>query len=246
MVFAAGLGTRLRPLTDRIPKALVPIGGKPLLGLLLGKLKESGFDEVVVNVHHLADQVVSYLRTDPGLGVRAAISDERERLLETGGAILKARELLGEGPFLVHNVDILSNLDFGWLVSNSVPDALANLVVSERETQRYFLFDEGMRLRGWTNLATGEVRSPFPDLDPSACRKYAFAGIHLVSGGIFKVFDQDGWKDRFSITDFYISECAKHPIHGVLPPGLRMMDVGKVSSLEEAQRFLGEREDEVR
>jgi N-acetyl-alpha-D-muramate 1-phosphate uridylyltransferase len=136
-------------------------------------------------------------------------------------------------------VDILSDLDIRWFISQAAPDALATIIVSERKTQRYFLFDDdSMRMVGWTNTATGEVRSPFGDIDPEKYRKLAFAGIHCISGDIFKVFDEDGWGDRFSITDFYIRECGRHLIRGVVPPDFHLLDVGKVETLSVAEDFL--------
>lgn len=238
MIFAAGLGTRLKPITDTLPKALVPIDGKPLLYRVVSKLKEAGFSDFVINVHHFPDSIIGYTHEQGDFGVNVRFSDERDFLRETGGGIKFARPLLEGGPFLVHNVDILSDLDVDWFVSQARPDALSNILVSDRRTQRYFLFDDGMRLVGWTNLATGEVKSPYGDIDPSRFRKYAFSGIHYVSDGIFKVFDEDGWGDRFSITDFYIKECDRHPIYGVVPQDLHLIDVGKFETLSEADDFV--------
>ncbi len=209
MIFAAGLGTRLRPLTDTMPKALVPVGGKPLLLRVVEKLKDAGFDDFVINVHHFADMIEDYVRANGNFGVRVAFSDERDLLRDTGGGILHARNLLlgdkapdmsasscveveseagaeaTDGFFLVHNVDIISNLDIRWFCSQARPEALAVLLVSERQSSRYLLFDDSMRLVGWTNVRTGEVKSPYRDLDVSKCHRYAFSGIHLVSDRIF-------------------------------------------------------------
>ena len=283
LVFAAGLGTRLRPLTDTMPKAMVPVAGKPLLGHVLDRLTSSlacreadRLTEVVVNVHHFPDQIISYLSSrDWGVPVR--VSDERDFLRDTGGGLLYAEPLLHGDRVLIHNVDILSNLDFRWLLAQAPADALSTLVVSERPTQRYFLFreepacssaiqssplctdsraDVKLRLVGWTNVATGEVRTPFPDLDVASCRKLAFAGIHLVSPQIFQAFRSLGFAPaavptapvpdssapaaplKFSITDFYLAACARYPIYGVVPPDFRMMDVGKVDTLAAAETFL--------
>ena len=147
MVFAAGLGTRLRPLTDTMPKALVPIAGKPLLYHVMNKLRTAGYDEFIVNVHHFPEQIKEYLA---GTDFNYKISDESRELLETGGGILHAEDLIlpSEEPFLVHNVDIVSNLDIAWLREKTRPEALATLVVSDRPTRRYLLFDEDMRLVG--------------------------------------------------------------------------------------------------
>ena len=233
MIFAAGLGTRLRPLTDTMPKALVPVCGQPLLYHVLTKLVAAGYDDIIVNVHHFPDQIIDYLCIHD-FGAHITISDEREFLRETGGGIKHVRPLLTE-PFLVHNVDIVSNLDLRWLREQHRPDALATLVVSERKTQRYFLFDDDGRLKGWTNVATGEVRSPFPDIDPEQCRKLAFAGIHLISPAIFDAFDKLGFGDRFSIMDFYLKACADYPVYAAVPPDFRMVDVGKFDQLSDAE-----------
>ena len=237
MIFAAGLGTRLRPLTDTIPKALVPICGKPLLAHVLEKLASSGYDEIVVNVHHFAWQIRDYLSAHD-FGVKISISDETSLLLETGGAIAHARPLLEASdlePFLVHNVDIFSDLDLEWFRSEWRPDAFATLLVSERQTKRYFLFDEENRLVGWTNLETGEVRTPYQGLDAKKCRRLAFAGIHNISPEIFSLFEPYGLGGRFPIVDFYLRACREHPIYGVVPGQLKMIDVGKLDSLHEAE-----------
>lgn len=238
LIFAAGLGTRLKPFTDTMPKALVPVGGKPLLYHVINKLKASGFDEVVINVHHFADSIIEYVHGEDDFGIKVSFSEERDLLRETGGGISHARIFLDGGPFLVHNVDILSDLDLAWFVSKADPNAVSNILVSDRKTQRYLLFDNDMRMVGWTNISTGEVKTPYSDLDPEKCHRYAFDGIHLISDGIFHIFDEDGWGERFPIMDFYIAECARHTIRGILPDSLRLIDVGKVDSLKEAEELL--------
>lgn len=238
MIFAAGLGTRLRPLTDTLPKALVSVGGTPLLGHVLQKLSSFGYDDIVVNVHHFADDITAYVNSLDFPG-KISISDERDFLRETGGGILHARHLLqGSGDFLVHNVDILSNVDLGWLRSCAKPDAISTILVSERKTQRYLLFDGTMRLVGWTNLATGQVKSPYGTIDPTKYKMLAFAGIHCMSDDIFRAFDNEKVDDRFPIIDFYISVCDRYPIYGVQAPGLKIMDIGKIETLSTAEAFL--------
>ena len=237
MVFAAGLGTRLKPITDTMPKALVPVGGQPLIAHVLEKLVAAGFDDVTVNVHHFAEMIRKYLEEND-FGAKIGISDESGRLLETGGGIANAEPLLRGEDFLVHNVDILSDVDLGWVRAQARPDALATLLVSDRKTSRYLLFDDDMRLAGWTNVATGEVRSPIPGFDPSRCRRLAFAGIHFFSHRIFDAFREFGMPERFPIMDFYLSACGKYPIYGALPATLRLIDVGKLSSLAEAEAFV--------
>lgn len=237
MVFAAGLGTRLRPLTDTMPKALVPVAGKPLLYHVMNKLRRAGYDEFIVNVHHFPEQIREYLASTD---FKVQISDESEDLLETGGGILHAEKLIlpCQEPFLVHNVDIVSNLDLAWLQEKTRPEALATLVVSDRPTRRYLLFDDGLRLVGWTDTATGEVRSPHPGLDASKYRKLAFAGIHNLSPRIFECMRTHGFSGRFPIMEFYLKVCASEPIYGAIPENLQLVDAGKLESLAPAEEII--------
>lgn len=243
MIFAAGLGTRLKPITDTLPKALVPVCGKPLIEHVARKLKASGVESAVVNVHHFADMIEEWADGQDIMPME--ISDEREMLLETGGGVLHARPYLeGCGHFIIHNVDIISDLDIRWLASRSRPDAMATLLVSDRATSRYLLFDpDTMRLKGWTNVSTGEVRSPYPDLDVAKCRRLAFSGIHIMSDSVFDALEEysishgiDSRNPRFPIMDFYISACASHEIRGVEAHGLHLVDVGKLDTIEIAER----------
>lgn len=243
LIFAAGLGTRLKPITDTLPKALVPVCGKPLIEHVARKLKASGVESAVVNVHHFADMIEEWAAGQDIMPME--VSDEREMLLETGGGVLHARPYLeGCGHFLIHNVDIISDLDIGWLASQIRPDAMATLLVSDRVTSRYLLFDpETMRLKGWTNVATGEVRSPYADLDVAKCRRLAFSGIHIMSDTVFEALEEyaeshglDSRNPRFPIMDFYISACASHEIRGVEAHDLHLVDVGKLDTIEIAER----------
>ena len=236
MIFAAGLGTRLRPLTDTRPKALVPVGGRTLLEHTLMRLKAAGADRVVVNVHHFASQITDFLSANAGFGMDIRVSDETDMLLDTGGGIKAAAGLFDpSSPILIHNVDILSNVDLtAFYAANAANDA--TLLVSGRSTTRYLLFDDGMRLVGWTNTATGEVRSPYPAEVTSSARRYAFSGIHLFSPRLFPLFDM--FPDKFGIIDFYLSVCDKVAIRGCADDGLRLMDVGKLGMLAEAEEFV--------
>lgn len=237
MILAAGLGTRLKPLTDNLPKALVTIGDETLLSIAAHRLIEGGADSLVINLHHFAGMIAGYVRREHGFGVPVDLSYEDDGPLDTGGGILHAeRYLRGSGHFLVHNVDILSNLDIAGLVSRARPDALATVVVSERESPRQLLFDEGMRLVGWTDLRTGEVRSPFPGLDAGNCLHRAFAGIHYMSDSVFDVMRALGEPEAFPIVGFYLAAAAEHLICGYEPEGLEIVDVGKMATLEEARR----------
>lgn len=230
MIFAAGLGTRLKPLTDTMPKALVSVGGQPLLWHIVMKLKTAGFERIVVNVHHFAQQIVDYLKLNDNFGLDISISDESDKLLETGGGIKKARPLFDPcEPILIHNVDILSNLDL-----TAVEGSATTLVVSWRQTKRYLLFDDNLYLKGWTNVETGEVRGAVTDA--GKYRKMAFSGIHILHPSLLPLMDE--WPDRFPIMDFYLKVCGSYPIRGYEPLGFRLMDVGKLDTLHEAERFL--------
>ena len=247
MIFAAGLGTRLKPITDTLPKALVPVCGRPLLEHVCRKLKKSGIDEAVVNVHHFADKIEQWIQQQDIMCLK--VSDERSCLLETGGAVLHAREYLkGCGTFLIHNVDILSDLDLDWFAAKVRPDAMATLLVSDRKSSRQLLFDpQTMRLVGWRNNSTGEIRSPYSDLDPEACVALAFSGIHIMSDKIFDIMKKytqthglciSSMPSRFPVIDFYLWACAYHNIYGVKAENLHLIDVGKLDSLEDAECFL--------
>lgn len=234
MIFAAGLGTRLKPLTDTMPKALVRVGGEPLLWHVVQKLKAAGYERIVVNVHHFAQQIVDYLKANDNFGLDIRISDESDQLLETGGGIKKALPLFDpQEPILIHNVDILSNLDL-----TQLPMDTPLLVVSQRQTKRYLLFDDDMRLQGWTNIETGEVKGNISSLSPlSPLKKLAFSGIHIFHPSLSPLLAE--WPDRFPIMDFYLKACGSHLIRGYEASGLRLLDVGKLDTLEEADKFIG-------
>ena len=236
LIFAAGLGTRLRPITDTMPKALVPVAGVPMLQRVLCRLRDAGIDSFVVNVHHFAEQIVAFL-AEHDFGVPVAISREEREPLETGGGIRHAAPLLAssEGRFLVHNADILSDLDINWFLRQDAPENLATLLLVDAPADRYLLFDEQMRLAGWTNVRTGEVKSPYlPDFDPAQYRRYSFCGIHVVSEAVFE--KMAAWPDKFSIIDFYLAECAAGTIRGVVAPDLHLIDIGSPEKLAEAQQ----------
>jgi len=237
MIFAAGLGTRLKPLTDTIPKALIPIAGKPLLEHVILKLKAAGFNEIIVNVHHFPDQVIDFLHSRNNFDIRIEVSDERSLLLDTGGAVRKAAWFFDDGkPFLVHNVDILSNLDLKALYDEHCASrSLATLVVSKRDTFRYLLFDDDKRLCGWINEKTGETK-PVVFQDITCFNKLAFSGIQMLSPEIFTLMDN--LNPRFPIMDFYLSNARSQMIKGFIPADFRMMDVGKLDVLDEAERFV--------
>ena len=266
MIFAAGLGTRLKPLTDTLPKALVPLAGKPLLQWQIERLKAAGITDIVVNVHHFPDMIIKYLHDNDNFGCRIAVSDERDMLLETGGGLRKAEEKFrslgvlisaeasndysqanvqefrssGEG-ILVCNVDILSNIDIPTLLNAYNPDEMGVVVVSERDTQRYLLFDDNNCLCGWTNIATGEVRGPisnnqYPIANP---RSLAFSGMQVLNPRIFEAMDKVVAEkgEKFSLIDLYLSIAEKEILKAFIPENYRMMDVGKINQLSEAEAF---------
>lgn len=239
MIFAAGLGTRLKPLTDSIPKALVPISGKTLLEHVILKLKSAGFDEIIVNVHHFPDLIIDFLRANNNFDIRIEVSDERGFLLDTGGGVKKASWFFEDGkPFLVHNVDILSNVDLKALYHQHLrTNSLATLVVSKRDTFRYLLFNDDLQLKGWINEKTGETK-PADLRKPELFNKLAFSGIQIMSPGIFELMkDLDG---KFPIMDFYLSNMNKNTISGFVPADYKMLDVGKLNVLDEAERFVNQ------
>ena len=260
MIFAAGLGTRLKPLTDTLPKALVPVCGRPLIEHVARKLFSVGIDEAVVNIHYFADKVEQWVgsqewivteKEEKGAGkMLVEISDERELLLETGGAVLHARRYLeGCGRFLIHNVDILSNCDVRWFGQQVKDDALASLLVSDRRTTRFLLFaPDTMRLVGWMNTDTGDYSVTSPDIVPQECRALAFSGIHILSDRIpalmqeyvvEKGLPQDEEKGtRFPIMSFYMWLAAKCPVYGVVARNLEFIDVGKLDALKPAEEFV--------
>lgn len=235
MIFAAGLGTRLRPITDTMPKALVKVGGVPMLERVLRKLQSAGIGSFVVNTFHFAEQIESFLDRNGNFGAEVAVSRETGGPFETGGGIFHARKQLEGGRFLVHNVDILSDLDVQAFLKLDVPGSLATLLLTDSPADRYLLFDDDMRLAGWTNVRTGEVKSPYPDFYPSRYRRYSFCGIHILSDEVFPLMEEDGWPEKFSIIDFYLRHAAERPIYGVVADKLRLIDIGSPEKLAEAE-----------
>ena len=238
LIFAAGLGTRLRPITDNMPKALVPVGGVPMLERVLLKIKACGISEFVVNVHHFSSQIREFLESRDNFGVDVKLSEESGEPLETGGGIRHAQPLLeGGGRFLVHNVDILSDISLKDLIASDRPDAIATLAVREADADRYLLFDDDMRLVGWTNVRTGEVKAAVPDLNPDACHRYSFCGIHIISDDIFPLMAS--WPDKFGIIDLYLSIAAAYPIYGHIVKNPTLIDIGSPEKLAEAEILFG-------
>ena len=236
-IFAAGLGTRLKPLTDTMPKALVPVGGKPLLAHVIEKLKAAGCKKIVINIHHFGDMIIDYVKSQNNFGVEILFSDERQMLLETGGAIKHAVDLLGDEPFLIHNVDILSNVDLKALIAaHNESGSAATLLVSKRNSSRALLFNAEGNLTAWTNKNTGEVKTPYENVEIARLEEFAFSGIHIFSPRLFKYFG--AYPEKFSIIDFYLNTCKDEKIKAYTQEGLQLLDVGKLDSLERAEKFL--------
>lgn len=257
MIFAAGLGTRLKPLTDRIPKALVRVGGKPLIEYVLKNLVAAGSKRIVVNVHHFANQIIEYLQQND-FGVDIRVSDETEMLLDTGGGIKNAAPFFNTSePVLIHNVDILSNVDLRALYNYACEAEIeqkvdAVLLVSLRKTKRYLIFNKDMRLVGWTNVDTGEVKSPYETLHELTFTQpydnnnvtneqygytlFAFSGIHVIGNKVFEAMDECSAK--FPIMDFYLQYAKDLHFVGKVKNNLKLMDVGKLDTLAEADAFV--------
>jgi len=205
------------------------------------RLKNQGFMDLVINIHHFGQQIIDFLEAKDCFDIHIAVSDERDEVLETGGGILKASDLLDDGePFLVHNADILTNLDLQQLYhDHKESGADATLLVGQRDTSRYLIFDPNHRLCGWTNKTTGEVKPQGFVYQPDYHQPWAFGGIHVISPSLLHKMKGDGWSGKFSIIPFYLSVCQSalimaHPI----PSSCYWFDIGKHETLEQAEKFL--------
>ena len=240
MIFSAGLGTRFKPWTDTHPKALAVVHGKSLLQRNIEYLQQYGITEVVVNVHHFADQLIEAIMKNKGWGSQITISDERDELLETGGGLLKAKEFFNPGEkFITCNADILTDLDINKLISfHNDKKALITFGVTQRKTSRYLLFDENDRLCGWRNAKTGEekitrhaasVEGPVVKVDK------AYSCVVVFEYDIFRLMEEKGFTGKFSLIDVYLSLAPDHLIFGYDHSGDRLVDVGKPDSIGVAE-----------
>jgi MurNAc alpha-1-phosphate uridylyltransferase len=233
MIFAAGLGSRLKPWTDHHPKALAVVNGKSLLQRNIEYLQQHGITEVIINVHHFAAQIIGAIETNQGWGSQVTVSDEAAEVLETGGGLKKAAWYFeGEKDFVVMNADILTDMDLTAMITgHQQKGSLATLAVSERDTSRYFLFDEQDVLSGWRNVKSGEekiVRNAEP------LTQKAFSGIHVIDMALLKMITQSG---KFSMVDVYLDLAKNNTISSFDHTGGKLIDVGKPESISKAESF---------
>jgi N-acetyl-alpha-D-muramate 1-phosphate uridylyltransferase len=234
MIFAAGLGTRLKPFTDHHPKALAQVNGKTLLEHTIRYLQSFDIRDVVINVHHFPDQIEALLEQEDGFGSRIQISDERGMVLETGGGLKHAAPFFSNEDFVVINVDIRTNLDLKRIIaSHQQSGALATLAVMQRDSSRELLFDQDMQLCAWHNKNSGEIKTARAATGLSA---FSFSGIHVINTAIFPHITQEG---KFSIIDTYLQLAATLPVKGYDHSGDLLIDVGKPESLEKAALLFG-------
>jgi NDP-sugar pyrophosphorylase family protein len=232
MILAAGLGTRFKPWTDHHPKALAMVNGKSLLQRNIEYLRSYGIRDIVVNVHHFAEQIEEALAVNRGWGSHYIISDETAAVLETGGGLRKAASFLENAPFVLMNVDILTDMDLsGMIADHFLNGPLATLAVTDRTTSRYFLFDARDELCGWRNVKTGQERMTRP---VAVSVQKAFSGIHVIDPSIFSLMTMEG---KFSMVDLYLDLAAAHSIRGFDHSHSRLIDVGKPESAKQAERL---------
>jgi Nucleoside-diphosphate-sugar pyrophosphorylase involved in lipopolysaccharide biosynthesis/translation initiation factor 2B, gamma/epsilon subunits (eIF-2Bgamma/eIF-2Bepsilon) len=232
MIFAAGLGTRLKPYTNTKPKALVELAGKTLLERAIQKLVKLGVDRIVINVHHFADLIEDFLKENNNFGVDIRISDERDHLLDTGGGLKKAIDLfIPDAPVLIYNVDILSSIDLNELIQqHESSKALVSMVMRKRESSRYLYFNKEKQLTGWKNCKTGEVKKARVDMEKS--KPLAFSGIHLVDPKLFDLIEEDG---KFSIIDLYLRLAKTEKMLAYKDQSDLWFDLGKPEQLRKAE-----------
>lgn len=247
IVFAAGVGSRMKPWTDSHPKALAPVGGVPMLQLVIEKLKAVGVDALVVNVHHFPDQIKQFLNNNANFGIDIEISDESDCLLETGGALAKIhressiiRNAAPNEVIIVHNADILTDFPIIEIAEKLTDNEAALLIDPKRESSRRFLFDHCGRLRGWTNLTSGLVKPA--GLNTDGLRMGAFGGVHALSKRTLSDISLYCGDELhpFGIVDFYIDVCSETPICAYVPrEPYRWFDIGTAAKLEAAEKSFG-------
>jgi len=231
MILAAGLGTRLKPITNNIPKALVKVGNATLLEICIKNLKAQGIADIIINVHHFAEQIKYFLAKNNNFGANISISDEIEKLLDTGGGLKKAAWFFDDGkPFLLHNVDVISNLNLKAFYNYHInSNAIATLAVRERESGRYLLFNSENILCGWKNVKTNKTIS---SAEIKLLEEYAFSGIHIIDPKIFSLMPDD---EVFSMIDFYLDIMKSNNINAYIDNDSFWMDVGNPTNLKIAE-----------
>ncbi len=235
MILAAGIGTRLRPITNYQPKAMVEVNGMPLLEIAIRRLKYFGCKDIIINVHHFTDTILKFLKKKNNFDINIEISDERDQILETGGGLKKAASFFDDEPFLLYNTDIISDVDIRKLYDTHLKSiALATLVVRKRETTRYFIFNESNVLHGWMNTKSGEIK--ITSNSKGIFKMLAFSGIHVINPEIFSLMSHK--EGAFSIIDFYLEVLEKHKILGFQHDDGIWMDIGKRENLEKASEII--------
>lgn len=227
MIFAAGLGKRLGRITESIPKALVDINGKTVLQLAVEKCSSYGFDDIIINVHHFADMVEDEVERLNKIGFRVSVSDERDKLLENGGGLYKARDFFGKDPFLLYNVDIISDFNLSSLYRFHVEKkGLATLAVRHRSGKRFLLIDKNGQMRGWRNISTGE--EILAGASDEGLSEIAFSSMHIVEPEIFNYMEEG----IYSLVTLYLRLADKHKIYTLKHDDGYWVDVGTPESLE--------------
>lgn len=242
LILAAGFGTRLKPWTDKHPKALVPVGGIPMLKRVIMRLKEEGFDNIAVNTHHFSDQIKDYLKNND-FGINIEISDETDGILDTGGGLLKASELFDNNqPILVHNVDILSDAPLSRLLAlHAKAGHEVSLITSDRDSSRKLVFDDNGMLKGWHNIKSNEYK-PAGFKSQSKYHESGFSGIYIVSPetiNCLRDFSYDIESKAFPIMDFFLSKMHKIKIGEIKLDKLNLIDIGKPETLSQANAIFG-------
>ncbi len=234
MIFSAGLGTRFKPWTDKHPKALAPVNGKSLLQRNIEYLQQFNIHNVIVNVHHFADQIEDAVKKNNGWGSQVTISDEKDELLETGGGLLHAKKFFIAGErFITCNVDILTDLNISDLIEfHDSNNALISFGVTDRGTSRYLLFDTNSRLCGWRNIKDGKERI---SRGADVMIPKAYSCVVVFEYDIFRLMEEKEFSGKFSLIDVYLSLAASHKILGFDHTGDRLVDVGKPDSITEAE-----------
>jgi len=238
MIFAAGLGTRLRPLTNDKPKALVKVNGMPLLEIVIRRLKYHGCREIILNIHHFGDKILDFLKRKRNFDIHIEVSDERDRLLNTGGGLKKAAWFFDDcEPFLVCNTDILTDLDFEKFYQfHGQNNAIATVAVRNRSTSRYLLFNESQELIGWKNEKEALYKWAKKPTELSNYQKMAFSGLHVIHPDFFHYFPEK--EDVFSIIPIYLKAAAEQKISAYVHDKTKWLDVGKIPELEKAATII--------